>query len=118
LIQVQGSKDCGNSPKNKFAQDMAVAMECGDAEPSAFSEDVIWENPSTEPISGKSAVLKHLGNRPRPSSVTVQHAISHGKVGAASGEVMFANGQTRRFCHVFDFTSAKANCVAVVRSYS
>ena len=118
MTQVQGSKDCGNSRKNKFAQDVAVALECGDAEPSAFSQDVIWENSSIELISGKSAVLKHLGNRPRPSSVTVQHAISHGKVGAASGEVTFANGRRRRFCHVFDFTSAKANCVAIVRSYS
>ncbi|WP_113154841.1 hypothetical protein [Nitratireductor sp. OM-1] len=118
MTQVQGSKDCGNSPKNKFAQDVAVALECGEAEPSAFSEDVIWENTSTEPISGKSAVLKHLRNRPTPSSVSVQHAISHGKIGSASGEVTFANGHTRRFCHVFDFTNTKANCVAVVRSYS
>lgn len=118
MTQVQGSKGCGNSPKNKFAQDVAVALECGEAEPSAFSEDVTWENPSTEPISGKSAVLEYLGDRPRPSSVTVQNAISHGKVGAASGEVTFADGHTRRFCHVFEFTNTKANCVAVIRSYS
>lgn len=55
---MQGSKDCGNSPKNKFAQDVAVALECGEAEPSAFSEDVIWENPSTEPSSRKSAYVR------------------------------------------------------------
>ena len=118
MIHVEGSQDCGNSPKNKFVQDVAVALKCGDAEPGAFSDDVIWENSSTQPISGKSAVLELLENRWRLSSVTVHHAMSHGKVGAASGEVMFENGQTRRFCHVSDFTSAKANCVAVIRSYS
>ena len=117
-MQVQGSKDCGNSPKNKFAQDVAVALECGEAEPSMFSEDMVWENPKTDPITGKRSVLEHIGDRPRPTSVTVQHAISHGKVGAASGEVTFANRHTRRFCHVFEFTTAKANCVAVIRSYS
>lgn len=118
MTQVQGSKDCGNSPKNKFVQDVAVAIECGEVVPDAFSEDVTWELPSTEPVSGKSTVFEHLGSRPRPHSVTVLHAISHGKVGAASGEVTLENGQTQRFCHVFEFTNAKANCVAVVRSYN
>ena len=118
MVQIHGSKDCGNSPKNKFVQDVAVALECGDAVSSAFSEDVIWETRSKEPISGKDAVCKDLEARPKPASVVIEHAISHGKVGAASGEVTFMNGDTRRFCHVFEFTNAKANCVAVVRSYS
>ena len=118
MTQVQGSKDCGNSPKNKFVQDVTVAMECGAAMPGAFSEDVIWEQPATPPMSGRNAVLEHLATRAKPSIVIVQHAISHGKVGAASGEVTLLNGHTRRFCHVFEFTNAKANCVAVVRSYS
>lgn len=115
-MQVHGSKDCGNSPKNKFVQDVAVAMECGEAMPDAFSEDVTWEQPA-QPIFGKDAVLDYLGSLTKPTSVTVQHAISHGKVGAASGEVTLENGQIRRFCHMFEFTNSKANCVAVVRSY-
>ncbi|KHQ49842.1 nuclear transport factor 2 family protein [Mameliella alba] len=118
MTQIQGSKDCGNSPKNKFVQDVAVSLECGDLVPSAFSEDVIWEHPPKGPILGREAVIEALGARPKPSTVIVQHAISHGKVGAASGEVAFANGNPRRFCHVFEFTNAKANCVATVRSYS
>jgi len=118
LIQVRGSKDCGNSPKNKFVQDVAVAIESGEAVPSAFGDDVTWEQPSTEPMSGQRAVLEHLGDRPTPSSITVQHAISHGRVGAASGEVTLPGGHTRRFCHVFEFTNTKANCVASIRSYS
>lgn len=118
LTQVQGSKDCGNSPKNKFVQDVAVAMERGEAIPDAVSEDVTWEQPATQLILGKTAIFEHLRSRPEPSSIIVQHAISHGKVGAASGEVILANGQTRRFCHVFEFTNTKANCIAVIRSYS
>lgn len=118
MAQVQGSKDWGNSPKNKFVQDVAVSRECGDVVPSAFSEDMIWEYPPKGPILGRKAVIEALGARPKPSTVVVQHAISHGKVGAASGEVAFTNGDLRRFCHVFEFTNAKANCVATVRSYS
>lgn len=118
MVQVQGSKDCGNSPKNKFVQDLAVAMECGEDMPGALSEDVIWEQPATPPISDMNAVLEHLATRAKPDTITVQHAISHGKVGAASGEVILLNGHTRRFCHLFEFTNTKANCVAVIRSYN
>ena len=117
MVQVRGSKDCGNSPKNKFVQDVAVAFECGEAIPGAISENVIWEIASKGPISGKDAVFKELAARRKVSSIVVQHAISHGKVGAASGEATFTNGDTRRFCHVFEFTNAKGNCVAVIRSY-
>ena len=118
MTQIQGSKDCGNSPKNQFVQDVSVAIECGEAMADAFSEDVAWEQPETQRISGKTDVLEHLRSRPKPRSVTVQHAISHGKVGAASGEVASADGHTRRFCHVFEFTNTKANCVSFIRSYS
>ncbi len=118
LTQIQGSKDCGNSPKNQFVQDVSVAIECGEAMPDAFSEDVTWEQPETQRISGKTDVLEHLRSRPNPTSITVLHAISHGKVGAANGEVTLANGHTRRFCHVFEFTNTKANCISVIKSYS
>lgn len=118
MTQVQGSKDCGNSPKNQFVQDVSVAMECGEAMPEAFSEDVTWEQSATQLVSGKNALLEHLGSQPKPTSITVLHAISHGKVGAANGEVTLANGHTRRFCHVFEFTNTKANCISVIKSYN
>ena len=118
LTQIQGSKDCGNSPKNQFVQDVSVAIECGEAMPDAFSEDVTWEQPEKQRISGKTDVLEHVRSRPSPTSITVLHAISHGKVGAANGEVTLANGHTRRFCHVFEFTNTKANCISVIKSYS
>ncbi|MBQ2262129.1 MAG: hypothetical protein II336_12245 [Loktanella sp.] len=118
MTQIQGSKDCGNSPKNQFVQDVSVAMECGEAMPEAFSEEVTWEQTATQLMSGKNALLEYLGSRPKPASITVLHAISHGKVGSANGEVTLANGHTRRFCHVFEFTNTKANCISVVKSYS
>jgi hypothetical protein len=32
--------------------------------------------------------------------------------------VTLENGFTRRFCHVFEFTNTKANCISVIKSYS
>lgn len=118
MTQVQGSSDCRNSPKNAFAQDVAVALECGEISPDTLGDDVIWQQASGQTLEGKSAVLEHLEDRPAPKSVTVQHAISHGKIGAVIGEVTMEGNQARRFCHVFEFTNTKANCVAVIRSYS
>lgn len=117
MTDIQGSKDCGNSPKNKFVQEVAIALEMGGAEPDCMSEELLWELPSNERISGRAAVLETLAALPKPKSIAVQHAISHGKVGAASGKSTLENGHIRRFCHVFEFTNAKANCVAVVKSY-
>ena len=117
MTQIHGSRDCGNSPKNLFVQDVSVAMERGEAMPEAFSQDVTWEHPETRLISGKNALLEHIAFRPEPTSIKVLHAISHGKVGAANGEVTLANGDTRRFCHVFEFTNTKANCISAIKRY-
>tara|TARA_R100000789_G_scaffold7097_3_gene11430 strand:+ start:2621 stop:2977 length:357 start_codon:yes stop_codon:yes gene_type:complete len=118
MTKIQGSKDCGNSPKNKFAQDVAIALESGKADAEIFSEDVVWSRSIDSPTDGRDEIMKYLASQAKPAEITVDHAVSHGKVGAASGEVVFANGHRRRFCHVLEFTSAKANCVSVVQSYS
>jgi len=118
LTKILGSRDCGNSPKNRFVQDLAVSMECGNPIPEAFDEKVIWEQSSASQMQGKKGLLADLSARPKPATITISHAISHGKVGAASGEVTLPDGNRRRFCHVFEFTNNKANCVAGVRSYS
>lgn len=118
MTKVLGSRDCGNSPKNRFVQDLAVSMECGEPMPEAFSDEVIWEHSPAKSTLGKNVVLADLAARPKPDFIAISHAISHGKVGAASGEVTFPDGNRRRFCHVFEFTNNKADRVAVVRSYS
>lgn len=118
MTEIRGSKDCGNSPKNKFVQDVIVALEIGKATPEDFSEYVIWEGISEEPINGRTALFQELAERATPIAVNVEHAISHGKVGAANGEIILGNGHRRRFSHVLEFTSAKANRVAVIKTYA
>jgi hypothetical protein len=118
MPKVLGSKDCGNSPKNRFVQDVAVALESGKAEPENFSLEVTWDQLSAEQIMGRPAVLKKLAARVEPATIVIEHAISHGKVGAANGEVILGNGHRRRFSHVLEFTNHKANCVAAIKSYA
>lgn len=107
MTKVQGSKDCGNSPKNRFVQDVAISLETGEVKPEVLSEDVVWHGVTNEPIEGRNAVREELAKRTKPSAIVVQHAISHGKVGAASGERTLGDGQKRRFSHMLVFTNLK-----------
>lgn len=49
--------------------------------------------------------------------IEVEHAISHGKSGAANGQVQLASGKRIRFCHVVEFASAKADRIAKITSF-
>ncbi len=117
-MKIEGSRDCGNSPKNRFVQEFTIAIESGEMTPGTVSETVEWEGHSTAPIVGADALLDALKRRKRPEAIMIEHAISHGKVGASSGVVVQADGKTRRFAYIFEFTNTKANCVARVRSYA
>ena len=118
MTRICGSEDCGNSPKNSFVEKIAIALETGQVEAGDFSEGVVWERGQADKVIGRQAVTEALASNHKPDSLTIEHAISHGKTGAASGHVRFANGDTRRFCHVFEFTSVKGGSISIIRSYA
>lgn len=99
-------------------QEIAIQLETGDVISAHFSEDLVWERSLEETVRGRDELVLKLSNRPSPSTIFIEHAISHGRVGAASGEVTLGGGQKRRFSHILEFTNTKANCVAVVKSYT
>lgn len=59
--EIIGSADCGNSPKNAFVQDVAIALETGVASTKIFDPEVTWTQTSTETVEGQAAVLQALG---------------------------------------------------------
>ena len=118
MTEIHGSGDCGNSPKNTFVQAIAIALETGEVNLETFDENVVWERASGDNVTGREALIETLATTAAPAVLTIGHAISHGKVGAASGEVTLANGEKRRFSHVLEFTSAKASSVSVIKSYA
>ena len=117
MVEITGSGDCGNSPKNQFAQDVAVALETGRIAPGMLSEAVSWSGPGEVRAEGIEAVRQALQERPEVSAIVIEHAISHGRVGMANGVTVLRDGRRRRFSHVFEFTSTKAACVAAISSY-
>lgn len=115
MMIVRGTTDCGNSPKNLFVQRVAVALVSGEFIADAFAEGALWRHPSGV-IESRSAIGEWLAQQHQPDEVTIAHAISHGRVGAASGTLVL-DGQACRFAFVFEFTSTKANVVSRIESY-
>lgn len=117
MTVVRRSADCGNSPKNAFVQNVAISLASGEFSPDIFSEEVVWCGADEATIEGKAALAKWLSQRKKPTEIEIAHAISHGKVGAANGTAILADGHKRRFSLVFQFTNSKANAVARIDSY-
>lgn len=121
MTVVVESQDCGNSPKNRLVQTLAVSIESGDS--AAFlrcvAEDISWTYPGHPVVIGKEPAVGLLesARSPAPAQIEVENAISHGRSGAANGTVQLASGERLRFCHVVGFASAKGDRVARITSF-
>lgn len=119
-MRITPSHDCGNSPKNLRAQDLAIALAA--ANPSQIepflAQDVVWERPAASPVKGASAVLAAVGSAAKATSIVVEHAITHGKVGAVSGTIKLRGASAQGFCHVVEFADAKATRVRSIKTYT
>lgn len=119
MAKVNRSKDCGNSPKNKFAENIAVSIELGD---SAFlievlSQDALWELPNGALIKRDEVKAQIDTCREKPVTLTIDHVVTHGKAGAVNGTVEQKSGALKRFCHVIEFSTAKCEKVRRIVSY-
>lgn len=120
MTKVVRSKDCGNSPKNQLAENLAVALWTGDLRTVAdlVTDDVQWSVVGGEALHGREAVLRALPdvNGAPVATLTVSHVVTHGRAAAVDGTVQYRGG-TRGFCDVFEFGSAKGTSVSRIISY-
>ena len=121
MTRVQRSKDCGNSPKNKFVEEIAIALEKGDAKTLApvLADQFFWEA-GTMSTHSHDAFMQELAKRKtkKPSSITIDNVLSHGKKGAASGLVKYPRGKQIRFCYVLEFANTKCDRVSKVAGFN
>lgn len=119
MTDITPSPDCGNSPKNKFAEQIAIAMETGDLGflADVLEESVTWEI-GKDDVSGREHVLSLKEQAKVPSRLLIDHVVTHGKAGAVNGVAEFDNaGDVRRFCHVLTFTNTKCRTVRRITSF-
>lgn len=111
MTRIHRSADCGNSPKNGLAEDIAVALETRGVDYlfSILDPDVAWRHPGGVATSAE-AVADQVAVGDAPDSVTIDHVVSHGKVDRGQG--------ARRFCHVLEFSTATFKKVRRIESFA
>ncbi len=119
-MELVRSQDCGNSPKNQLAENLAIALLTSELETvsTLVTEDAQWNIVGGNFLSGQAAIsteLEAMGNRPI-SKLTVLHAITHGKSGAVNGEVQYGD-TAEGFCFIFGFANTKGTSVRQITSY-
>ena len=121
MTKVITSEDCGNSPKNIFAQDLTIAISKGDSKflLDKVTDDIRWNRVGNKLIQGKNDFAKALEQMKKEKAVqlTVHHVATHGKAGAVNGTGKLKNGKTYAFCDVYEFSNAKAVAVREITSY-
>ncbi len=121
MTKINSSADCGNSPKNQFAEKLSVALAIGDAAfvSTSVTDTVQWALVGKTVWQGKAAVTQALVEWAEPalSEITIHHVATHGKIGAVNGTFRQRAGTVYEFCHVYEFSNTKASHVQTITSY-
>lgn len=120
MIDIIPSRDCGNSPKNQFAEQVALALETGDIDflKETLGQGVRWKTTGRD-LVGCEQFLAQLEITQEPSHFQVDHVVTHGKVGAVNDVAESEGpGPVRRFCHVLTFINTKSRTPRRITSFS
>jgi len=120
MTRIYISKDCGNSPKNLFLQNLTVAFTKSDQEflQASLAEDIYWNVLGERITHGRGNLLENLHwFDDELEELTVQHALTHGKAGAVDGKGKLNTGKIFAFCDVYEFTDTKGTRVRAIASY-
>lgn len=84
-----------------------------------LSDDITWHMVGDRQLRGKAEVVSALQQmRDQPATELRLHTvITHGREGAANGEITLSDGKTYAFCDVYSFPSAKASRVGSIVAY-
>lgn len=115
-MKVKRCADCANSPKNGFAEDVAIAVLGADRSGlnSRLAQDAVLDIVGAARIAGRDEIIAGLSPA---HSVEVDTVVTHGRAGAVSGTIGRAAKQAR-FSMVLRFATAKADAVRLVELYS
>ena len=117
--QVIRSSECRNSPKNAAVEDIVVTMF---TKPQDFKEcladDVTLHLADGTEIEGSDATVLYISRHVQRSFdiLNVDHAITHGRVGAANG-IVSINGRQTGFGVFVEFVNTKADRLKRIKLY-
>jgi len=121
MTRVTASKDCGNSPKNRFLEELTVAFARGDRDfiLRNVAENIEWHIIGSRQIVGQAEFAAELTRVQNDKAVEliIHHVATHGKAGAVDGTITRKSGQRQAFCDVYEFNGAKGTSVKAITSY-
>lgn len=121
MPEVNRSKSCGNSPKSKFAESIAIAIAIELKDQGFLAEviapDLVWEMPDGAHLSEADAKSFIELSHETPVVVSIDQVVTHGKAGVVNGVVEMESGSLKRFCHVMEFSNVKCDKVRRFVSY-
>jgi hypothetical protein len=121
MIRAVRIPDCGNSPRKRFVQELAIALPRLQTALVArrVSDAVRWRILGQAELAGCSAVIQPLRRRRAPdlAQIVIHHGATHGTTGCVSGTVEFRRRLPVHSHDVHKFTSAKGNCVRSITSF-
>lgn len=123
MVKINVKDDCGNAPKMKFIRDFQIAYAKKDSETilNSLDEKATWDMVGHTIFDGKEAIRDALPEmlNGTVTELTMEHIMTHGKVGSANGVMTYKDGTVIAFCDVFEFTNhAKDAVLKKVTSYA
>ena len=118
---VQRSNDCKNSPKNAAAEELVILLLTAALEPLSqrLTDDATLEIVGKSSTQGREDILELVGREQEPglTALRIDHALTHGKVGAVNGLLTTPDGADRGFCVMLEFATTKAERVQQIKLY-
>ena len=120
-MKIERSGDCGNSPKNLFAEEVTIALAKRDARAlgDRVTDDVCWRTVGGTSVHGKQAFIEAIEALQREpiARLSITHVLNHGRAAAVNGVVEDARGRFADFCNVYEFGSLKGNSMKTITAY-
>ena len=86
----------------------------------SVADDIHWNIVGETSIRGKDGLEQAIESIPQDcevTEITINHVVTHGKVGAVNGIIMCKNDRTYEFCSVYEFGNTKGTNVRDITSY-
>lgn len=121
MVKITVPDNCGNSPKSAFIRDFVIAMAQQDRDyiVERVTDDMHWQlvgNWDVEGVPEFTRALDALQSK-TVAELVIDRVITHGRDGAANGEMTLENGRHFAFCHMVGFKGAKGAVVKSLISY-
>lgn len=119
--KINRSDDCGNSPKNKFIEELSIAFITGDIGfiEKSITEAAKWKIIGRTIINGKVNIINEISNNKevKINELSISHVVTHGKSWAVNGFLKLSDKTLADFCMFFEFTGAKGDLVKEINTY-